>query len=120
MNLKWRKGTKRSEKSNAIDLLCNGLVSEDGIEREDWERNFEEVPKVFSHEEKQEWLKQLRDVVVSSDAFFPFADNIFRASFSGASYIAAPTGSQNDQVVFQTAEKLGITFIEQHFRLFHH
>ncbi|KAJ9666000.1 bifunctional phosphoribosylaminoimidazolecarboxamide formyltransferase/IMP cyclohydrolase [Coniosporium apollinis] len=120
LNLKWKKGTKRPEKSNAIDLLCSGLVPEEGIEREDWEKNFEEVPRIFSQEERREWLKQLKDVAVSSDAFFPFIDNVFRAARSGATYVAAPTGSQNDQAVFETAEKLGITFVEQYVRLFHH
>jgi phosphoribosylaminoimidazolecarboxamide formyltransferase/IMP cyclohydrolase len=51
---------------------------------------------------------------------FPFIDNVFRAHRSGVKYIASPTGSQNDQPVFDTAEKLGITFVEQNIRLFHH
>lgn len=51
---------------------------------------------------------------------FPFVDNVFRAARSGAKYIAAPTGSQNDGAVYETAEKLGITFVEQNTRLFHH
>ncbi|KAF2471408.1 AICARFT/IMPCHase bienzyme [Lindgomyces ingoldianus] len=122
LSLKWKKGTKRPSKSNAIDLLCSGLVPESGIERDDFESNFEEgqVPQVFSTEERKAWLEKLKDVAVSSDAFFPFIDNIFRTARSGAKYIAAPTGSQNDGAVFDTAEKLGITFVEQHIRLFHH
>lgn len=32
-------------------------------------------------------------------------------------YIACPTGSQADQDVFATCEKLGITFVEQSVRL---
>lgn len=51
---------------------------------------------------------------------FPFIDNVFRAARSGVKYIAAPGGSQNDGAVFDTAEKLGITFVEQNIRLFHH
>ena len=51
---------------------------------------------------------------------FPFIDNVFRVARSGAKYVAAPTGSQNDKAVFETAEKLGIVFIEQGTRLFHH
>jgi phosphoribosylaminoimidazolecarboxamide formyltransferase / IMP cyclohydrolase len=47
-------------------------------------------------------------------------DNVYRAARSGVKYIAAPTGSQNDGAVFDTAENLGITFIEQSTRLFHH
>lgn len=34
--------------------------------------------------------------------------------------MAAPAGSQNDAAIFETAEKLGITFVEQNIRLFHH
>ncbi|KAL8897672.1 MAG: hypothetical protein Q9207_007091, partial [Kuettlingeria erythrocarpa] len=51
---------------------------------------------------------------------FPFIDNVLRASRSGVKYIACPTGSQADQDVFATCEKLGITFVEQSARLFHH
>ncbi|KAF2243303.1 AICARFT/IMPCHase bienzyme [Trematosphaeria pertusa] len=122
LNLKWKKGTKRPSKSNAIDLLCGGLVPDSGIEREDFESHFEEgqVPQSFTAEERKAWLQKLQGVALSSDAFFPFIDNVFRAARSGTKYIAAPTGSQNDGAVFETAEKLGITFVEQHVRLFHH
>ena len=74
LDLKWRKGVKRPEKSNAIDLLASGLVpskEDGGPEREDFERNFEEghIPEPFSLQERKEWLKKLEDVAVSSDAF---------------------------------------------------
>ncbi|KAF2204346.1 AICARFT/IMPCHase bienzyme [Delitschia confertaspora ATCC 74209] len=122
LNLKFKKATKRPSKSNAIDLLCSGLVPESGPEREDFESHFEEgnVPAPFTPEERKAWLEKLTGVAVSSDAFFPFIDNVFRTARSGVKYIAAPTGSQNDQPVFDTAEQLGITFVEQHIRLFHH
>ncbi|KUI57212.1 Bifunctional purine biosynthesis protein ADE17 [Cytospora mali] len=120
LGIKWKKGTKRPDKSNAIDLLVNGQLPKSGPEREAFEATFEEIPKDFTAEEREEWLSKLTDVAVSSDAFFPFTDNVYRASKSGVKYIAAPGGSQNDQPVFETAEKLGITFIEQNIRLFHH
>jgi len=65
-------------------------------------------------------LSRLSEVAVSSDAFFPFVDNVYRAARSGAKYLAAPTGSQNDGAVFETADKLGCVFVEQSTRLFHH
>lgn len=34
-------------------------------------------------EEKKEWLKNLKDVSLGSDAFFPFGDNIERAKKVG-------------------------------------
>ncbi|KAK3995405.1 putative bifunctional purine biosynthesis protein [Cladorrhinum sp. PSN332] len=120
LGIKWKKGTKRPDKSNAIDLLVSGQLPKSGTEREAFEGFFEEVPPAFTEEEKTEWLSQLTDVVISSDAFFPFTDNVYRAARSGVKYMAAPGGSQNDIPVFETAEKLGITFVEQSVRLFHH
>ncbi|UKZ79550.1 bifunctional phosphoribosylaminoimidazolecarboxamide formyltransferase/IMP cyclohydrolase [Trichoderma virens FT-333] len=120
LGIKWKKGTKRPDKSNAIDLLVSGELPKDGAEREAFEAVFEQVPPAFTDEEREAWMKQLKDVCVSSDAFFPFIDNVFRAARSGVKYIAAPSGSQNDGAVFETAEKLGVTFVQQNTRLFHH
>jgi len=70
LNIKWKKGVKRPEKSNAIDMLCSGQVPpRSPFEVEDYERNFEEVPTPFTPEEREEWLSKLQGVVVSSDAF---------------------------------------------------
>ena len=74
LDIKWRKGVKRPEKSNAIDLLASGQVpssEEGGPEREDFERNFEQghVPEPFTAQERKEWLRKLDGVAVSSDAF---------------------------------------------------
>lgn len=109
LDLNWRAGVKRAEKANAIDMLCGGLIPESGIEKDDWERNFEEPPKIFSKAERENWIAQLDNVALSSDAFFPFIDNAFRAGRSGVKYIAAPMGSQMDSAVTATCEKLGIT-----------
>ncbi|QKX62691.1 uncharacterized protein TRUGW13939_09852 [Talaromyces rugulosus] len=120
LGIKWKAGVKRADKSNAIDMLCSGQIPRSDVEKADYERVFEQVPAPFTAEERESWLKDLTNVAVSSDAFFPFIDNVFRAARSGAKYIAAPSGSQNDGPVFDTAEKLGITFVEQGTRLFHH
>ncbi|KOS16677.1 Bifunctional purine biosynthesis protein ADE17 [Escovopsis weberi] len=120
LGIKWKKGTKRPDKSNAIDLLVSGQLPKHGAEREAFESIFEEVPPAFTAEERDAWMQELSNVAVSSDAFFPFIDNVFRAARSGVKYIAAPSGSQNDGAVFETAEKLGITFVQQNTRLFHH
>lgn len=120
LGIKWKKGTKRPDKSNAIDLLVSGELPKTGSEREAFEAVFDEVPAAFTEEERDDWLSKLGDVAVSSDAFFPFIDNVYRAHRSGAKYIAAPGGSQNDPAVHGTAEQLGIVFVEQNVRLFHH
>ncbi|KAH8837543.1 bifunctional phosphoribosylaminoimidazolecarboxamide formyltransferase/IMP cyclohydrolase [Pyricularia oryzae] len=120
LGIKWKKGTKRPDKSNAIDLLVSGELPKSGPERESFEALFDEVPAAFGEAEREEWLGKLTNVAISSDAFFPFTDNVYRAARSGVKYMAAPSGSQNDQPVFDTADKLGITFVEQSVRLFHH
>jgi len=85
-----------------------------------YEAVFEDIPTEFTHEEKREWMKKLENVAMSSDAFFPFVDNVFRAARSGVKYIAAPGGSVNDKGVHDAAEQCGITFVDQSTRLFHH
>ncbi|KIW50661.1 bifunctional purine biosynthesis protein ADE17 [Exophiala xenobiotica] len=123
LSVQWAKGVKRAEKSNAIDMLCSGQVPpQSEFETKDYERNFAQgcVPKPFTAEERRQWLDKLSEVAVSSDAFFPFVDNVYRAARSGVKYIAAPLGSQNDGPVLDTADNLGISFIEQATRLFHH
>jgi phosphoribosylaminoimidazolecarboxamide formyltransferase/IMP cyclohydrolase len=79
LGIKWKKGTKRPDKSNAIDLLVSGQLPKDGPERESYEAFFEEVPPAFTEEERTEWLGKLSEVAVSSDAFVSSVDNI--ASF---------------------------------------
>lgn len=69
LDIKWKKGTKRADKSNAIDLLVSGELPKDGPEREGYEAFFEEVPASFTEQEREEWLSKLTEVVVSSDAF---------------------------------------------------
>ena len=69
VNLKWKTGTKRPSKSNAIDILCSGQIPKSDIEKQDYEKNFEVVPPPFSESEREEWISQLSEVAVSSDAF---------------------------------------------------
>lgn len=59
-------------------------------------------------------------VALSSDAFFPFRDNIDRAKMSGVKYIASPGGSTNDQLVISACDEHDITLIHTGLRLFHH
>lgn len=83
VGIKWKKGTKRADKSNAIDLLCSGQTPRNEVEKADYERVFEEVPVPFTQEERESWLQKLSEVAVSSDAFvrprpsFPFPFFLF-------------------------------------------
>ncbi|CAI4975996.1 BAD_collapsed_G0036030.mRNA.1.CDS.1 [Saccharomyces cerevisiae] len=119
LNMKWAKGIKRADKSNAIDIFVTGQRIE-GPEKVDYESKFEEVPEPFTKEERLEWLSKLNNVSLSSDAFFPFPDNVYRAVQSGVKFITAPSGSVMDKVVFQAADSFDIVYVENPIRLFHH
>jgi phosphoribosylaminoimidazolecarboxamide formyltransferase / IMP cyclohydrolase len=94
LNLQWKKGVKRPEKSNAIDLLCSGNVPESGVEREDFERNFEEVPEPFSQQERRAWLEKLDEVACSSDAFVSTGRRCGWAEDADAITLAVPIHRQ--------------------------
>lgn len=77
LGIKWKKGTKRPDKSNAIDLLVSGELPKSGPEREAFEAVFDGVPAAFSEEERSDWLSKLGDVAVSSDAFVSYHVPVF-------------------------------------------
>ncbi|KAJ7663878.1 bifunctional purine biosynthesis protein ade10 [Mycena polygramma] len=117
--LPFKKGVKRAEKANAIDLFVGGEVLEGG-EKTQWESLFEGAVEPLSAKEKAEWAAQLDGVACSSDAFFPFADNVHRARKSGVRYLAAPSGSVMDAECIKAADEHGIVFAHTTLRLFHH
>ncbi|KAJ3221452.1 bifunctional phosphoribosylaminoimidazolecarboxamide formyltransferase/IMP cyclohydrolase [Clydaea vesicula] len=116
LNFKFKKDVKRADKSNAIDLYVTNQIDD----KEKFDSLFDEVPSDFTQAEKQAWLKELNGVVLSSDAFFPFSDNVERAYKSGVCCIAAPGGSVMDDVVLQEAENKKIDYVFTEYRLFHH
>jgi phosphoribosylaminoimidazolecarboxamide formyltransferase / IMP cyclohydrolase len=117
--LPFKKGVKRAEKANAIDLFVGGDVLEGG-EKTQWESLFEEVPPPLSPEERAEHARRFDGVACSSDAFFPFPDNVHRARKSGIRYLAAPSGSVMDEECIKAADEYGIVFAHTPLRLFHH
>lgn len=117
---KWAKGTKRPDKSNAIDLYVSNSIPQDGPEKAEYESKFDVVPEPLSAAERSEWLSKLSDVALSSDAFFPFPDNVYRAVRSGVKFVAAPMGSVQDKAVLDAANQFGLVYVENNIRLFHH
>jgi len=120
LEMVWKKSTKRPDKSNAIDLFVTNQIPTSGLEKEQYENLFEELPKPLTPEERSEWLQRLDEVSLGSDAFFPFPDNVFRAGRSGVKYIAAPLGSNMDEKVLEAANQLGMIYANTGIRLFHH
>ncbi|KAJ3593128.1 hypothetical protein NHX12_005465 [Muraenolepis orangiensis] len=119
LGMKFCAGVKRAEIANAIDQYVSGTIGE-GPDLQAWKAMFEEVPEPLTAAEKQSWVGSLQGVALSSDAFFPFRDNVDRARKSGVAYIAAPAGSTADQVVINACNEQGITLAHTNLRLFHH
>ncbi|XP_009885897.1 PREDICTED: bifunctional purine biosynthesis protein PURH [Charadrius vociferus] len=119
LSMKFKAGVKRAEISNAIDQYVTGTIGE-GEDLVKWQAMFEEVPAQLTEAEKKQWIAKMTAVSLSSDAFFPFRDNVDRAKRSGVQFIAAPSGSAADDVVIEACNELGITLIHTNLRLFHH
>ncbi|MCR4843177.1 MAG: phosphoribosylaminoimidazolecarboxamide formyltransferase [Eubacterium sp.] len=119
MDLQFVDGLGRANRDNAIDNYIGDEymdVLADGA----WQNIFKVRPEVFTAEEKAEWIAQMDDVALGSDAFFPFSDNIERAKKSGVKYIAQPGGSVRDDQVIECCDKYGMTMAFTGIRLFHH
>ena len=119
LNLPFKEGVRRADRDNAIDVYI-GPEYMDVLSDGSWERLFTVKPPVFTEEEKRAWLDGKHDVALSSDAFFPFGDNVERAKKSGVKYIAQPGGSIRDDQVIETCNKYGIAMAFTGIRLFHH
>ncbi len=119
LNLPFKEKIGRADRDNTIDVYMSDDymdVLADGT----WENFFTEKPEIFTREEKREWLDQLTDVALGSDAFFPFGDNVERAKRSGVKYIAQPGGSIRDDNVIETCNKYNMAMCFTGIRLFHH
>ncbi|XP_057293149.1 bifunctional purine biosynthesis protein ATIC-like [Hydractinia symbiolongicarpus] len=119
LSLVFKKGVKRSEMSNLIDVYVNGTIGKD-MEREKFEENFDVIPEEFTDKERKNWIASLSNVVLSSDAFFPFRDSIDRAVQSGVKYVCSPSGSAADQIVIDASNERDVVLIHTNTRLFHH
>ncbi|XP_075463348.1 bifunctional purine biosynthesis protein ATIC [Ascaphus truei] len=118
LGMKFKAGVKRAEISNAIDQYVSGTLGEEELVQ--WRALFEHPPTPLTPTEKREWIATLSGLALSSDAFFPFRDNVERARKSGVQFIAAPSGSAADKVVIDACDELGIVLAHTSLRLFHH
>ena len=119
LNLPFRDDVKRVDKDNAIDLYI-GDEYEDLLAEGRWQQVFTKKPEVFTRKERKEWLSKNTDVVLGSDAFFPFGDNIERAFKSGVKYVAEPGGSVRDDNVIEAVDSHDMVMCFTGLRLFHH
>ena len=119
LGLQFVDGIGRADRDNSIDLYI-GEDYMDVLAEGAWQKIFKVKPEVFTAQEKREWLDQMTDVALGSDAFFPFGDNIERAHKSGVKYVAQPGGSIRDDHVIETCNKYNMVMAFTGIRLFHH
>ena len=116
--LPFREGIKRPDRDNAIDQFLQLDLTD--VEKKNWTNVFSQIPEQLTNEERRAWLDGLTDVVLGSDAFFPFRDSIDRAAKSGVKYVLQPGGSNRDEDVIAACDEYSMTMVFSGLRLFHH
>ena len=119
LDLPFRKGLKRTEKTNLVDqyLLWDQLSSTEAARMLD---DLEERPVPISSEERRAFISRYDGICLSSDAYIPFRDNIDRAGRSNVQYVAQTGGSTADKGVTEAADEYGMAMAHTGLRLFLH
>ena len=118
LGLEFRKGARRPEKINAIELYLRGNMTSE--EQSAWRVSFRKAPPPFGEATRREWLRRLEGVTLGSDAYIPFRDNIDRAARTGVEYVIQTGGSVQDDAVIAAADEYGMVMVNTGIRLFHH
>ncbi|MEM6393016.1 MAG: phosphoribosylaminoimidazolecarboxamide formyltransferase [Planctomycetota bacterium] len=77
-------------------------------------------PDPITADEAADWIQQMHGVCLSSDAFFPFKDNLDRAARSNVQYVLQAGGSKRDDDVIAAANAHHMTMALSGLRLFLH
>ncbi len=112
-------GQARAEKVNALDNFVRFHELNDG-EKSELEKALVPGWIAITDLERAEWLASRQGVVLSSDAFIPFRDNLDRAAVSGVYAIAQAGGSARDQGVTDAANQHNMVMCHTGVRLFLH
>lgn len=118
LGMKFKAKVGKAERDNAIDLFVRKDTTD--YELKTLADVLEEVPPRFSEAEREAWLKGLGNVTIGSDAFFPFRDNIDRASMSGVKYVVQTGGSLRDDLIIEACNEYNMVMVTTGIRLFHH
>ena len=119
LTLKYKDGLPRSEKVNVLDQFIRWSHLSDG-ERQLLRDQLTAEPQPITAVEKAEWLAQFNGIALSSDAFFPFRDNLDRAARSGVKYVVQAGGSKRDNDMIQAANEHAMVMVMSGLRLFLH
>ena len=118
LNLPFHEQVRNVERINARILCIEGGMTEPELLT--WQSQCSRPVEALSPTEKGEWLTKLEGVSLSSDAFFPFRDNIDQASKRGVDYVVQPGGSNRDKEVIAATDEYGMVMAFSGIRLFHH
>ena len=118
LNLPFHEQVRNVERINARILFIEGGMTEPELRT--WQSQFSRPVEALSPTEKGEWLTKLEGISLSSDAFFPFRDNIDQASKRGVDYVVQPGGSNRDKEVIAATDEYGMVMAFSGIRLFHH
>lgn len=117
-NLPFHEQVSNVDRTNARILCIDGGMT--APELRAWKSKFSTPVEALPQEEKAAWLPKLKGVSLSSDAFFPFRDNIDQASKRGVNFIVQPGGSNRDEEVISAADEYEMVMAFSGIRLFHH
>ncbi len=117
--LRFTNGLAKAERVNAQDSFVRFHELNAG-ERDELRKALTHDADPITPEERADWLAQLEGVVLSSDAFIPFRDNLDRAAASGVSVVAQAGGSARDEHVVEAADQHGMAMAMTGLRLFLH
>jgi phosphoribosylaminoimidazolecarboxamide formyltransferase / IMP cyclohydrolase len=119
LGLRFRAGLGRPERTNAIDQFIAWDQLTD-TELAQLRTVLEEDPEPITRAEREAWLRTFDGLVLSSDAFIPFRDNVDRAARSGVRFIAHAGGTTREGEVHTAAVEHGIVLVETGLRCFLH
>jgi len=117
-NLPFHEQVSNVERTNARILCIDGGMTEPELRA--WKSKFSAPVEALPQEEKAARLAKLKGVSLSSDAFFPFRDNIDQASKRGVNFIVQPGGSNRDEEVISASDEYEMVMAFSGIRLFHH
>ena len=115
----FKGGVKRQEKVNAIIKYIHNDFNE--LELQNW-RNLFVDGKITLLDDTiiEDYFYSLVGLSLSSDAFFPFRDNIDYSSKYGITYLVQPGGSVQDASVIDACNDYGMTMTLSNKRMFLH
>ncbi len=117
--LRCKADLPRSEQVNAREMFVRWQEL-DERERAQLDAAVEGEVDPITDDERRDWLRRFEGLVLSSDAFFPFRDNLDRAARSGVKYVAQAGGSARDADLIAAADEHRMVMAMTGLRLFLH